>query len=149
MKIDSMIMLISTALLVACSPAPTSDINEQANDLLELARENPVDVSDATWRGKGTLMCRPATKNICTQRGCESGPAEVWSKVTPSSGDYRRCDRKGCDAYRTEVTHSGIWTTLARPENSLLFKVTASGRYVEVASTGDTVIVYHGACTAN
>lgn len=143
-----MFAFVGNALLVACSPTPSSDIKQQANDLMALARDNPVDASAATWRDKGTLTCLPKTKSMCTPRGCVTGPVNVRLEVTPSSGSYRRCGPEGCDQYTAAVSHSGIWTTLALPENSLMLRLTGSGRFMEVAAIGDEVLVYHGACTA-
>lgn len=148
MFVRLMITVLVISLLVACSPAPTQDINERAKDLMNLTGDYPVFVSDDTWRVRGTLKCSPATKQICTSRGCEGGPATVWSEVTPSSGALRRCDTKGCDAYQAEVTHSGIWTTLGPPENTLMFRLTAKGDYLEVATSMDMVVIYRGKCRA-
>lgn len=147
MKSRMLCALVGNALLVACSPTPTDDINDQANDLTALYRDNPGDVSPATWRDRGTLTCVPKTKNICKPSGCGTGPVNVRLEVTPSTGAYRRCGPDGCDQYTAGVSHSGIWTTLALPEKSLMLRLTGSGRFMEVAAIGDTVLVYHGACS--
>jgi len=140
--------LVGNALLVACSPTPASDIDDQANHLMALARDNPVDASAATWRDKGTMLCRPKSKNMCTPSGCMTGPVNIRLEVTPSSGAYRRCGPEGCDQYSAAVSYSGLWTTLALPENSLMLRLTGSGSFMEVAAIGDTVLVYHGVCSA-
>ena len=130
-----------------CSPVtPKTDMNSLANEMVEFAKANPV-VNDEYWRGKGILVCRPKTKQVCQSDGCKTVPALVWLRLKPETGSYSRCDSQGCDKYEGKVSHSGSWTTIDVSERALLARLAGGGSYVEVAAQGDAIYVSHGQCS--
>jgi hypothetical protein len=103
-------------------------------------------VSAQTWKGVTALECKPARVDACEARGCKEGEPVVTVRWEPGRS-YQRCDGKGCDSYQPHVSYSGIWTEISLPENGTLAKIDADGRYVEVATINDAVLIYRGQCT--
>ncbi len=115
-------------------------------DLLAWGRANPP-VDDAKWKGVGMLTCRPAIKNVCGNKGCQSAKPAVWLRLRPEDGHYERCDSKGCDSYKTEVYHSGSWTTMVAPDRAMMARVAYGGDYVESVAQWDALYISHGKCS--
>lgn len=139
-----LLIALAPALLVGCADKSTAD--DLANELLAQAAQPVVD--EKTWRGVGSLVCRPETLRICSKRGCEEREgSSTYIRWTPKTGRLERCGgASGCDVYNTQVSYSGVWTNVAVPEHGMITRVTAGGEYVEVLTQMSRVFVYHGHC---
>lgn len=146
------ILIISTAILGGCSAGDSQSVEDQASDLIEWSRRNPP-VSEGTWRGIGKMVCRPERLDVCGSKACLGreidGKPPVVISWEPGSGEYQRCDPKGggCDTYQPTITYSGSFMHAALPTNGLMFWLTASGEYREIANMATDTYVYRGTCS--
>lgn len=145
------ILTIVVAMLASCSAGDSQSLDDQANDLIEWSRRNPP-VSETTWRGVEKLVCRPEALDVCGSKACLAqkidGKPPVVISWKPGTGEYQRCDPKGggCDAYQPTISYSGSFMHAALPSNGLMFWLTASGEYREIASLATDTYVYRGQC---
>jgi hypothetical protein len=143
-----------TAFLMACSAGNSQSSDAQALDLIEWSKRNPP-VTEDTWRGVSKLLCKPTLLDVCDDSECRSQKigSEVPVVVTwqPDTGEYRRCNSTGqdCDTYQPQVSYSGSFANVVLPANGLMFRVTASGEYREIANLMTDTLVYRGQCTVN
>ena len=145
MRRTSAILLILVC--AACSDQATGTFGDKsADELVNWMHANP-DVSEKTWSAADQLNCRPQTGRVCGPAGCKDLKPVTWTVWEPGSGNYQRCDDKGCDTYKAQVNYSGAWANVAVPDRAMFSKLTASGQFVEVVSQNDAVWVYHGQCT--
>lgn len=143
-------LIIAMALLGGCSPSDSQSVNDQANDLIEWSRRNPP-VSEGTWHAIGKLVCRPKRLDVCGSETCvarklsDKSPIVIWE---PTSGRYQRCDPngEGCDTYQPTITYSGSFMRATLPSNGLMFWLTASGEYREIANLATDTLIYRGTC---
>jgi hypothetical protein len=96
----------------------------------------------------GPMGCKFSNARICSEIECEDGPNGVDVSWNPSSGQYRRCDKNGCDVYKPVASMSGTYTVLSFPENGMLAKISNRGDIVEVATMMNTAFVKHGQCSS-
>lgn len=135
----SRVIVLAFLLLASCDkPAKLTQAEVIKRSTLTL-------VSDDTWRDVAAVVCKPIRVDACGVEGCKEGKPVVTVRWEPKGG-YQRCDNDGCDSYSPVVSHSGIWTELALPQNGMMAKFTADGYYMEVATINDTALVYHGQC---
>lgn len=124
-----------------------NETQDKADSLLNFAGKHLI-VSQSTWNGVRSLECRPSTAQVCSPSGCESQRAQtsVFTRLSPSTGLYERCDARGCDSYQATVTLSGAFASFVLPNNHSFARVTGQDGYYEVLSQLDTVIIYWGQC---
>lgn len=134
-------MLIALAAMAGCA-----NRSEPAENVIESIIQELPPVSEATWRGTGTLECRPETKDMCGPGGCSRQPASVWLRWTPATRTYQRCDRNGCDSYTANVTYSGSYAVVEIPGHQTIMKLTGRNAFLEIVSQMDGVIIYRGQC---
>ncbi len=148
----ALLLAIAAAMLANCSAGDSQSLDDQANDLIDWSRRNPP-VSEATWRGVEKLVCRPERLDICGSKACLArkidGKPPVAISWRPASGEYQRCDPKGggCDTYQPTISYSGSFMQAALPSNGLMFWLTASGEYREIANRLTDTYVYRGKCS--
>lgn len=146
------ILTIVAAMLGGCSAGDNPSLDDQANDLIEWSKRNPP-VSDSTWRGVEKLVCRPERLDVCGDKTCLAhkidGKPPVVISWKPATGEYQRCDPKGggCDTYQATISYSGSFMHAALPSNGLMFWLTASGEYREIANRLTDTYVYRGKCS--
>jgi hypothetical protein len=133
--------LVLVGVLGACHRE--SAMEDQARHLV--ASKNP-GASAAMWSKVGTLECRASRKDICGPHGCSDSIPQTFVRLTPGAGSYQRCDSKGCENYKANVSYSGIWTTMSLPDNATFARLTNSLDFVEVAAMNDTLYLYRGTC---
>lgn len=147
------ILTIVAAMLGGCSAGDNPSVEDQANDLIEWSRRNPP-VSEATWRGVEKLVCRPERLDVCGNEACFARKIDDKPPVViswkPAAGEYQRCDPKGggCDTYQPTISYSGSFMHAALPSNGLMFWLTASGEYREIANMRTDTYVYRGHCSS-
>lgn len=73
--------------------------------------------------------------------------AKVWNVIDLDAETYARCDRLGCDTYPATMSLSGMFKSLALPENGAMAKVGTDGSFVETVTLGTMAYVSHGRCT--
>lgn len=143
---------VVVTILGGCSDGENQALDDQARDMIEWSRRNPP-VSEATWRGVQKLVCRPELLDVCDSKGCRSrnvdGNPPVIISWKPASGEYQRCDPKGagCDTYQPTISYSGSFMLAGLPSNGVMFWLTASGEYREVANLATDTYVYRGNCS--
>jgi hypothetical protein len=146
------LILAIAAMLGSCSAGDSQSLDDQANDLIDWSRRNPP-VSEATWRGVGKLVCRPELLDVCGSKACLArkldGKPPVIISWNPGSGEYQRCDPKGggCDTYQPSISYAGSFMHAALPSNGIMFWLTASGEYREIANMRTDTYVYRGKCS--
>jgi hypothetical protein len=119
--------------------------DDSAENMVAWPKPNP-DVDANTWKGVGSLECRPTRTDVCKPGGCTSGEPRVWQAFEPSTGTYKRCDEKGCDAYPAHVSYSGAWANIVVPDHAMLARITASSDYYEIVTQMDVALIYRGRC---
>lgn len=138
-------------LLWSCERAPDAEPSRSVEAATRWSKANPT-VTEETWRGVISLVCTPSLVDVCDNEQCRSrrfkGDHPVVVRWLPQKGEYQRCDAKGhgCDAYRTEVHFSGSFANVSVPESALIFRVTGSGEYREIANLATETFVYRGQC---
>lgn len=148
----ALILASVVAFLGACSAGNSSTLDDQANELIEWSRNNPP-VSEATWRGIGKMVCKPERLDVCGSDACLprgiDGKPPVIVSWKPLNGEYKRCDpqRGSCDTYQPTISYSGSFMQAALPSNGLMFWLTASGEYREIANLATDTYVYRGKCS--
>lgn len=149
------LLIAMLAALSGCGMGKGQSADDQAAEIVEWMQRNPP-VSKATWRGISKLVCKPRRLDVCDNRSCRSKqfgdggqPIPVLLQWYPSEGEFQRCDADGgsCDTYHPAVSYSGSFANIVAPENALMFRLTASGEYREIASLGNETYVYRGQCT--
>ena len=136
------LLAVAAVMAGSCSAGDSQSPEDRADDLLEWSQRNPP-VSDATWRGVEKLICRPELLDVCSSKVCVphriAGKPPVVISWKPGSGEYQRCDPKGggCDTYKPTITYSGSFMHAALPSNGLMFWLTASGEYREIANMAE------------
>lgn len=96
----------------------------------------------------GPMECKFVAARICNEVECRTGPNIIEVSWNPNSGEYRRCDKKGCDAYEPTVSVSDFYTVLSFPKNGMMTKISDRGEIVEIATLMNTAFVKHGQCSA-
>lgn len=135
-----------------CEKASSTDPSRSVDSMLQWSKTNPT-VTEETWRGVSRLSCTPTLVDVCDNDRCLSrkfsGDHPVVVNWFPQKGEYQRCDAKGqgCNSYRPQVHYSGSFANLTVPESAVVFRVTASGEYREVASMMTETYVYRGRCS--
>lgn len=145
------LILITTVILGGCSSGDRQSPDDVAKDLIEWSRANRP-VSADTWRSVEKMICRPERLDVCGSKTCvgrELGgktPVVIWE---PTSGRYQRCDPNGggCDTYQPVISFSGSFMRATLPSNGLMFWLTASGEYREIANLATDTYVYRGKCS--
>ena len=132
--------LVVSALLLTggSSDQPSSPMTHDVIKTLDTAR--PI-VS-------GPMECKFTSSQICSEVQCQKGALAISVSWNPESGEYRRCDKNGCDSYQPKVSTSGTYNVLSFPENGMMAKISERGDILEVASLMTTAFVKHGQCTA-
>ena len=132
-------LILFTLLLASCgSDQPNSPMTPDVLKALDKAR--PIVF--------GPVECKFASAQICSENQCQEGAREISVSWNPDSGEYRRCDKNGCDSYQPKVSASDTYTVLSFPENGMMAKISERGDILEVASLMTTAFVKHGQCTA-
>ena len=145
-------ILAVASVLSGCSGEASQTLDDQANDLLNWSKRNPA-VSVSTWRGTSKLVCRPKRLDVCDGEKCIprmiEGKPPVIIQWKPQSREYLRCDPQGsdCNTYRPTISYSGSFMQAALPENGVMFWLTASGEYREIANMWTNTYVYRGECS--
>lgn len=145
------ILIIFSTIMSGCSAGDSQSGGDKAAELMEWSRRNPW-VSESTWRGIGKMVCRPERLDVCGSKACLAreidGKPPVVISWEPGSGEYQRCDPNGgeCVTYRPTIAYSGAFMKAALPSNGLMFWLTASGEYREVANDATDTYVYRGTC---
>lgn len=94
-------------------------------------------------------VCATAEKYVCTMGvGCQPGVTGAWAVVDFATGEYQRCDARGCDTYSATVTPSGQVINVEVPGKAAFIKVLPGGAFSEVASAGTMTILSYGYCVA-
>ena len=96
----------------------------------------------------GSMDCKFASAHICNDVECRTGPNIIEVSWNPSTSEYRRCDKKGCDSYEPMVSLSDSYTILSFPENGMMTKISDRGDITEIATLMNTAFVKHGQCTS-
>lgn len=96
----------------------------------------------------GPMECKFVAARICSEAECRTGPNIIEVNWNPNSGEYRRCDKKGCDTYEPTVSISDFYTVLSFPKNGMMTKISDRGEIVEIATLMNTAFVKHGQCSA-
>ena len=120
-------------------------MDDSAENMVTWSQRNP-DVDANTWKGVGSLECRPTRADVCKPDGCASGDPRVSQVFAPATSTYKRCDEKGCDAYQAQVSYSGAWANVAVPDRAMFARIMASGEYYEIVTQMDVVWIYRGQC---
>lgn len=137
--------------LAACSASDTASLDDDAEDMIEWSRRNPP-VSETTWGRVDQIVCTPKRLDVCSSKGCIArdldGKPPIIVRWRPVSGEYQRCDPKagGCDSYKPVISYSGSFMRAALPANGLMFSLTASGEYREIATLATDTLIYQGSC---
>ena len=98
------------------------------------------------YQALGALSCYGPTKFFCSKDGCVKINQTVIVHLDPLTGDYSRCDDKGCNSYVVDVSVSGIFLNFTRP--GTMAKVALDGAmYMEVATLKDTAYISFGECS--
>ena len=119
--------------------------------MLAWSRLNPP-VSEATWNGIDQVVCTPKRLDVCTCKGCTArdlnGKPPIIVRWAPISGEYERCDPNfgSCDKYTPVISYSGSFMRAALPTNGLMFSLTASDEYREIATLATDTLIYQGSC---
>ena len=93
------------------------------------------------------FVCTTAEKYVCTMGvGCQTGVTGAWAIVDFATGEYQRCDARGCDTYSATVTPSGQVINVEVPGKAAFIKVLPGGAFSEVASAGTMTILSYGYC---
>jgi hypothetical protein len=93
------------------------------------------------------FVCTTAEKYVCTMGvGCQAGVTGAWAVVDFATGEYQRCDARGCDTYSATVTPSGQVINVEVPGKAAFIKVLPGGAFSEVASAGAMTILSYGYC---
>jgi hypothetical protein len=141
-----LVMMIS-----ACSPNDHTALDESAEDMGEWSQRNPP-VSETTWSRVDQVVCTAKRLDVCSSKGCTArdlnGKPPIIVRWLPTSGEYQRCDPNvgGCDSYTPVITYSGSFMRAALPANGLMFSLTASGEYREIATLATDTLIYQGSC---
>lgn len=95
-----------------------------------------------------TYECRFADKRQCSAgKPCKAMPSKVFTRLT-LDGSYARCDEKGCDDYKANVTRSGNWAIFDIPGRGMVAKMSMDLDLVEVTTINDVVLIGYGKCQA-
>lgn len=145
------LILVAMIALGGCSAGNSQPLEDQMRDMIEWSRRNP-DVSEATWRDVRRLVCKPELVDVCDRQECRNrkftSDVPVVLSWSPSNGEYKRCDPKTreCHTYHPEVSYGGPFANIVMPENAVIFRLTASGEYREIANLVNETYVYRGKC---
>lgn len=101
-----------------------------------------------TWQRVRSLICKPVVMDFCTPKSCEPRKPMAFQVWHPNTGKYDRCDDDGCSTFDGEVTYSGSYANVTFSGRSLLFKVSSSNKFIEIATLGNSTLVYRGQCVA-
>ena len=94
-------------------------------------------------------VCTTAEKYVCTMGvGCKAGVTGAWAVVDFATGEYQRCDARGCDTHAATVSPSGQVINVEVPGKAAFIKVLPGGAFSEVASAGTMTILSYGYCVA-
>ncbi|WP_157791138.1 hypothetical protein [Bradyrhizobium japonicum] len=95
-----------------------------------------------------SLRCDFNTKFVCRETSC--GMSEdngVYALIDTEAKTYSRCDARGCDHYKPEISTSGRFLNIALPANGMNMKLrTDDLSVVDVATIGLDVLVSRGDC---
>ena len=128
----------------ACQSSPAN--NSAGEDVSEFMNRLPP-VSETTWQSVGTLECRPTVADVCGANGCQRNePAGGWTRWTPATRTYERCDRNGCDRYEARVDYAGSFATITLPGRATFARLTGRNAFMEVVTQMDGVLIYRGQC---
>jgi hypothetical protein len=127
---------------LAQAQAQAQDLSHADMAALTDLLKRPLSERAIIWR------CDPTIMRTCSLNGCSENRATVSVQLDFSAGSYERCDAKGCDSHLMTFSSSGIFTAAILPSTSGTFlKVVNDGsEYVEVASTGLSIIHNFGVC---
>lgn len=97
-----------------------------------------------------TLICQPDKKFTCdAEEGCRPSALGTFYRVNASNAVYERCDRRGCDSYRAQVTRSGTMEIYELVGRGAFLKLqTLDNSFVESVSLTTVVILSFGSCRA-
>ena len=99
-----------------------------------------------TWGATTTYECRFTDKRQCSAgEPCKPIPSKIFTRLS-LDGSYARCDAKGCDDYKANVSRSGNWAIFDIPGRGMVSKMSVQRDIVEVTTINDVVLIGYGKC---
>lgn len=134
-------LLVASILISAlggCS-SPNADITQTVS-------EDYGGIGDITV-ATDDLICRPQVGSVCRKSGCQPLDApKVWLRWKAAPKTFTRCSAEECKAWPATTSESGIFTNIAIVDSGLITRVAQDGSYMELATQGKVVYIYHGKC---